>query len=130
MPAGNGECVLLVEDEGMVRQLMRRLLEQRGYRVLEASGASAALQLAAREGAALDLLLTDVVLRDSSGPEIAGRIRQQLPGVAVLYVSGYAQDGSVMQARLAAGDHFLAKPFSSEAFGRAVGEALARPARH
>jgi len=109
-PEGGGETVLLVEDEMAVRRVIRRVLEDAGYRVLEAGDGEQGEALAARFGRAIDLLVTDVVMPRAGGGELARRIWQQLPGLPVVFVSGYAREERVAEV-LEAGE-FLQKPFT------------------
>ena len=119
---GGTETVLLVEDELALRELARRVLEQRGYRVLLAADATEALGLAETFAGPIDLLVSDVVLPDLSGPQLAERLTAAHPGLCVLFVSGYAEPDD---DRTEPGDHpFLAKPYTHDALARAVHEAL------
>ena len=108
--ARSSNTVLLVEDEKGVREVARAALEKAGYRVLEASQGQEALEVAGRHEGPIALLLTDVVMPEMGGPELARQLRQSLPGIRVLYFSGYAAG---QDARQAAGFDapFLAKPF-------------------
>jgi nitrogen-specific signal transduction histidine kinase/ActR/RegA family two-component response regulator len=123
LAAGGRERVLLVEDDPAVRVLARRALTGAGYEVLEADRPSAALDLAERAGR-LDLLVTDVILPELSGSELAAELSARLPSLRVLYVSGYT--GGHLDARgvQGAGRGFLAKPFGPEDFLARVREVL------
>ncbi|MEZ4330386.1 MAG: PAS domain-containing protein [Myxococcota bacterium] len=112
--AGRGrETVLLVEDSRPVLKLIERTLHRRGYTVLPAESATAALRQCSRHEGPIDLLLTDVVLPRMSGPEIAERVRQLRPGVRVLFMSGFT-DETLAQHGLARDElRMLEKPFSS-----------------
>jgi len=124
VPAGRG-AILLVEDEPAVRAFAARCLRQLGYSVVAAASGSEALAEAARAGAAVDLLVTDVSMPGMPGTELARALAAGRPGVPVLFVSGYA-DGSVMgPGWLDRAAGFLAKPYSRESLGRAVADALA-----
>ena len=107
-------CILLVEDDSKVRQLIGAMLRRRGYQVLEARSGSEAVNLAEQDPLAIDLLVTDVVMPKMSGPELAGILRALRPGIKVLYISGYLEDQlrehgiSHLQA------NFLPKPFTQE----------------
>jgi PAS domain S-box-containing protein len=114
------ETVLLVEDEDGVRALMRQVLQKHGYNVLEAPDGSAALLVCERHEGKIDLLLTDVVLEEMSGREIAERLLRMRPDMKVLYVSGYADDAIVQHGVLMAGAAFLQKPFTTEALARKI----------
>jgi CheY-like chemotaxis protein len=83
--------ILLVEDEAAVREVTREALEMGGYRVLEASGAEEAAQIAADRSAVIDLLLTDVVMPGTNGPELARQVRKSRPGLITIFMTGYAE---------------------------------------
>jgi len=90
---GQGETVLLVEDEDSVRALAERILLRGGYRVLEARGGGEALLICERHSEPIDVLLTDLVMPQLSGTELAERIRRLRPDIKILYMSGYADIG-------------------------------------
>jgi two-component system cell cycle sensor histidine kinase/response regulator CckA len=110
--AVGSETVLLVEDEAVVRDLLREVLETAGYEVLEAHDGVHALELAEEHAGAIDLLLTDVVMPKMSGRELAERFRTQRPEMRVLYTSGYTDGVIADQGILEPGTEFLQKPFS------------------
>jgi signal transduction histidine kinase/CheY-like chemotaxis protein len=114
------ETVLLVEDEDGVRALMRQVLHKHGYNVLEARHGGEALLTCERHSGKIDLLLTDVVLEQMSGRELAERLLKVRPEMKVLYVSGYADDAIVHHGVLNAGTAFLQKPFTTEALARKI----------
>jgi two-component system cell cycle sensor histidine kinase/response regulator CckA len=121
---GEGETILVVEDQAAVRQVTARLLTRNGYKVLEAPGAQEALALA--RSADLDLILTDVVMPHGSGPELVGALRTEGSTVAVLFMSGYSA-GVVGPDDMAEGDpHLLQKPFNEADLVERVQQALAR----
>jgi CheY-like chemotaxis protein len=123
-PRGS-ETVLLVEDEPSVRDLANRLLKQQGYRVLEAANGEEALRLAQdTDGERIHLLLTDVVLPQMSGKELADQFKSSRPDLKVLYMSGYTDFAVVHQGVLNPGTHFLQKPFSLETLSQKIREAL------
>ncbi|HVH89554.1 MAG TPA: PAS domain S-box protein, partial [Terriglobales bacterium] len=120
-PARRGsETVLLVEDEDGVRALMRQVLHKHGYNVLESRHGGEALLMCERHQGKIDLLLTDVVLEQMSGRELAERLLKIRPEMKVLYVSGYADDAIVHHGVLNAGMSFLQKPFTTEALARKI----------
>jgi PAS domain S-box-containing protein len=128
-PARRGtETVLLVEDEDGVRALMRHVLHKHGYYVLEARHGGEALLTCERHQDKIDLLLTDVVLEQMSGRELAQRLQKLRPAMKVLYVSGYADDAIVHHGVLNAGMSFLQKPFTTEALARKIRYILDGPA--
>ena len=127
-PVHGAETVLFVEDEPMVLDLGSRVLRSQGYRVLVASNAAEALQVARENAGTIDLLLTDVVMPGLPGPELAARLETVIPALRVLYVSGNADD-SVARLRAEEGISFLAKPFSGESLAARVREVLDQPPR-
>ena len=118
------ETLLLVEDEEAVREAEREYLEQHGYTVLAAADGAAALELVAKCGREIQLLVTDVVMPRMSGSQLADQLVAQHPDLKVLYVSGYAES-TVMQHGLAElGSRFLHKPFTLKALAGKVREVL------
>jgi PAS domain S-box-containing protein len=127
-PAPRGEeTLLLVEDSEALRDLIREVLEQHGYRVLQANHGERALEVLREHEGAVDLLLTDVVMPKLGGKDLADEVQVLHPGIRVLYMSGYT-DGAISRAGiLREGMTLLEKPFTSERLTRAVREALDRP---
>jgi len=123
-PAGGRETVLLVEDEREVRRLARTILEELGYRVLEASGPREAIALCQGHPGRIHLLLTDVVMPDMNGKELEGRIRVMKPGVKTLFMSGYTANAIAHRGVLEKSARFLQKPFSIDTMARKVREVL------
>ncbi len=123
---GGSERILLVEDDPIVRALIRRTLDRAGYRVAEAAGAGSALALAA-SGPAPDLLLTDVGIPDASGPELAARLHRRWPGLRVLYMSGYWSEGEAGEERLDPALNLVRKPFGREELLQRIRAALDAP---
>jgi len=109
---GRGETVLVVEDEPAVRQTTARILRRNGYTVLEAASGAEALTLAA--GHHFDLLLTDMVMPQVSGPELAQRINEMYPGAPVLFMSGYSQDVLGPRGALDEDAPLIQKPFAAQ----------------
>jgi PAS domain S-box-containing protein len=118
------ETILLVEDEVNLRRLARQYLETQGYRILEAEDGAAALQIVAGHQGAIDLLLTDVVMPGMNGRELARQITGRLPGVRILYMSGYAENAVGQNGTLDTGINLLQKPFSLPALKDKVRELL------
>ena len=121
---GGWETILLVEDEDSVRQLVRETLEARGYHVLEAANANAALTLAASHVDPIHLVITDVVMPGLSGHEFIERLLPTRPDAKVLYLSGYAQDAFAIPLPADAQKAFLQKPFTLQSLARKVREVL------
>jgi PAS domain S-box-containing protein len=118
------ETILLVEDEGMIRELVHRLLVDAGYTVLDARDAGQALELWKQESDSIDLVLTDVVMPDVGGPELVQRLAAERPDVKVLYMSGYTDQAVASRGLLDTGYAFLQKPFAPSALARKVREVL------
>jgi hypothetical protein len=108
------ETVLVVEDEAGVRDLAYEILESYGYAVLKAARPSEALALVARHPGPIDLLVTDVIMPEMSGPELAHRLQTERAGVRVLYMSGYVEHPALDQAALDPDAALLLKPFTPE----------------
>ncbi|OQX18836.1 MAG: hypothetical protein BWK76_06445 [Desulfobulbaceae bacterium A2] len=121
---GGTETILLVEDEGGIRNLAQSMLELLGYTVLCAENPSAALALADAHPGDIDLLLSDVVMPEMNGRELAERIRVRRPGIRCLFMSGYTADVIAHRGVLEQGTHFLPKPFSLDALAGKVREVL------
>ena len=106
--------VLLVEDEDAVRTVTRRILERDGFRVLEARSGSEGMAAARSSTSPIDLLITDVLLPDIGGGEVAREIVKVQPQIRVLYLSGYSDETLVDQGIAAVPGNFIQKPFSSD----------------
>ncbi len=117
--------VLVVEDETSVRQLVCSVLAESGFSVLDAESPIAARQLVERGQRRIDLLLTDVVMPEMSGPELYDRLRERLPGLPVLFMSGYSVQLLDENRRSQLNGALLTKPFSSSELVSAVEAALA-----
>jgi len=122
-PRGQGETILVVEDEERVRQVSVETLRALGYRVVAAAGAAEALALL-DGGAMPDLLFTDVVMPDMNGRQLAERARELRPGLKVLFTTGYTRNAIVHNGMLDADVAFLAKPFTTEQVARKVRRVL------
>ena len=118
--------VLLVEDDPAVLHVERRMLVRLGHQVLCAATPADALRLATQHRGEIDLLLTDVVMPELNGRELASRLQVIQPGLRCLYMSGYTADVIARQGVLDASIHFVQKPFTGEQLGCAVLEALER----
>jgi PAS domain S-box-containing protein len=108
---GSG-TVLLVEDEDIVRGLTRKILMQAGYNVLDAKGGEEAIRLCRTHVGPIDLLLTDVVMPEISGKEVADRLKELRPQIRVLFMSGYTDEAIVEHGVLDANVEFIQKPFT------------------
>ena len=115
-----GEAILLVEDEQSLRALVARILQQHGYTVTAASRPSEALEIARDQGVRIDLLMTDVVMPEATGTQLAAQLQTVRPTLRILYTSGYVPNAS----ELPAGAAFLAKPFSGEQLLAAIATTL------
>jgi CheY-like chemotaxis protein len=121
------ETVLVVEDQEEVRKYVAAALGDYGYRVIQAAGADEALLLCERERGRLDLVLTDVVMPNLSGRELAERLANDRPGLKVLFMSAYADDAMMSKGVLERGANFIQKPFSPDLLAIKVREILMTP---
>ncbi|HEV7502730.1 MAG TPA: ATP-binding protein, partial [Vicinamibacteria bacterium] len=122
------ETILLVEDEGALRALLREMLEGFGYTVLEAAHGVDALRVARDHAGTIHLLLSDIVMPHMTGRDLADRLAGVRPGLRVLFMSGYAA-GAVPSHEVPAGAAYIEKPFTADALAGAIRSRLAdRPA--
>jgi PAS domain S-box-containing protein len=128
-PAGGHETVLLVEDEEGVRRAVHSTLERRGYHVLVAASGPEALEIARSHHGPIDLLISDVVMPQMNGRELAKRLVAERPQMAVIFISGYPGDTLQSKGALAAEAVFLPKPFTPLALSTKVREILDRRGR-
>jgi len=124
-PAVGSGTVLVVEDEGELRDLATEVLGIAGYTVLSAASPSAALDIAHRHAGPIHLLLTDVVMPEMSGRDLADRLVRTRPAMKILYMSGYTDDAIVHHGVLDPGTVLLQKPFTPDKLTRMVGDLLA-----
>ena len=110
-PRREGVNILLVEDDVIMRRLTRKMLEEHGYRVLEAEDGKSALDVIASDHASIDLILTDVVMKGLTGPELGLRLLESHPAMKVVYMSGYTGE-LVARQGLEGGIRLLEKPFT------------------
>ncbi|MGB9455070.1 MAG: response regulator [Bryobacteraceae bacterium] len=129
LPRGH-ETILIVEARPDVRRLLRTMLQSLGYSVLEAGSATEAAALSSGRAEVIDLLVVDVVPTDSTGVELARRLRESRPRLPVLYISGYAQDSAILKSAQESGAELLAKPFTMAAFAERMHRILDRQKRH
>jgi CheY-like chemotaxis protein len=106
------ETILLVEDEDGLRLLARRVLEMKGYRVLTAADAKDALEIHGSYEGRIDLLITDVVMPETTGVQLVERLLPTVPDMKVIFMSGYTDDEVIHQGVMMEEVHFLQKPFS------------------
>ncbi len=118
------ETILLVEDALRVRAVVREILEMNGYHVLEARHGAEALEISERHQGPIHIMVTDVVMPQMSGRELAQRLAPVRPDMKVLYMSGYTDDAIVRHGVLGAGMAFLSKPFTPDALAAKVREVL------
>jgi PAS domain S-box-containing protein len=123
-PLTGRETVLVVEDEDMIRDLIRHLLESHGYTVMTASRGEEAVDLAQRHAGPIDLLVTDVVMPGLSGRELADRLARSRANLRVLYMSGYTYNEIGRHGVLESDIAFIQKPFSPDGLMRKVREIL------
>src|SRR6266404_538908 len=121
------ETILLVEDEPQIRKLEHEFLSDSGYKVLASSNGTDALQILEEHSHGVDLIVTDVVMPQMSGRELAERALAISPETKVLFMSGYTNDAIVRHGVLNPGTSFIQKPFAPDALARKVREVLAEP---
>ena len=109
-----GGTVLLVEDSDVVRNVVANMLESGGLTVLQAPGGEEALALARQGGVPIDLLLTDIVMPEMSGVELADRLERERPDVRILFMTGYAEEAVVDEGILGKHRECIGKPFTRE----------------
>ena len=111
------DVVLLVDDDEIVRKVLRRQLDGKGFKILEADSGEQAIAILKRETQFVNLLITDVTMPDMTGPELARRWTAEVPGTPVLFISGFSESSLAGNELLASGRaDFLGKPFSAQAF--------------
>ena len=120
------ETILLVEDDADVREFTNTALQNFGYRVFEASNGIQALKLIADTKLKIDLLITDLIMPEMNGKELAEKISASLPISSILFTSGYTEDYIVRSGELEAGIHFLQKPYSMNLLAQKVRDILDR----
>jgi len=115
--------VLVVDDEPPIIEVIREILESRGYRVLATSASERALAMLDEDPGPIHILLTDVMMRDRSGPELAVRVQHRWPDVKVIFMSGHSR-GNLPEGVLPPDARVLVKPITLEALLSTVGTAL------
>jgi len=119
------DTILLVEDEEAVRSFAARALRMRGYHVLEAGGGEEALEIVKSDEVKIDLIITDVVMPNMDGPTMVRHIKTLKPGLAVIFMSGYAEEAFRRNDQNSEDIHFLPKPFGLKQLAAKVKEVLA-----
>ena len=117
---GQGETILIVEDEDLIRKLARRILERAGYDIIEARAGSEALTLGEKGKGHIDLLLTDVIMPNMNGHELARRMLKLMPSLKVVFTSGYTDDTISRHGVLNQGVSLVKKPFSAKTLTETV----------
>jgi CheY-like chemotaxis protein len=115
LPRGNGELILVVDDEASVRQITRQTLEAFGYRVSVACDGAEAVATVARQGAEIAVVLTDMMMPVMDGPATIQVLLRLNPNLPIIAASGLSADGRVTQAASLGVRHFLSKPYSADA---------------
>jgi len=124
IPAGQGETVLIVEDEKAIREMATEMLDHLGYNILSASLPAEALRLAEKQAGGIDLLLADVILPEMTGRELSERISALSPNTKILFMSGYTASVISTRGVLDDGVNFIQKPFSIKDLADSVRTAL------
>lgn len=124
-PEAAGTCVLVVEDNAMVRRSIEVTLRSAGYQVTSVDSGESCLAAVARLDEPIHLLISDVVMPEMSGEELVTRVRELRPELPVLFISGYDRATLARRRRATTNEHFLQKPFDSEDLFAAVRQALA-----
>jgi PAS domain S-box-containing protein len=127
VPRGQGQLVLVVDDEDAIRQVTRRALEANGYRVLVAANGALAVALFAQHIGRVDLVLTDMMMPVMDGPATILALRQIRPNVRIIGASGIEHNGMLAQAVGAGLKHFLPKPYTADVLLRTLADALSTP---
>jgi CheY-like chemotaxis protein len=123
--SGGTETVLLVEDEETVRHMAQEILKSNGYHVIDASDGKDAINVANNYDGTIDLMVTDVVMPQLGGRELAEKLSPVRPNMKVLYMSGYTDDAIVHHGVLDGRAAFLEKPFTPDALALKVRDVLA-----
>jgi two-component system, cell cycle sensor histidine kinase and response regulator CckA len=124
IPPGHGETLLVVEDEPAILEMSKTMLEELGYRVLAAGMPGEAIGLAEEHAGEINLLITDVVMPEMNGHDLAERLQSLYPGIKNLFMSGFTANVIARRGVLDENDNFIQKPFSMEELAVKVREAL------
>lgn len=126
---GRGESVLLVEDESMFLEIVRKILEKESYAVLAATTPGEAIRLAEEHAGSIQLLITDVIMPEMNGQELAKRLQAFSPKLKCLFMSGYTADVIARRGVLDEGVHYIQKPFSKQDLATKVRAVLEKKGR-
>jgi CheY-like chemotaxis protein len=124
--AVGSETILVVDDEEGVREVATQYLSARGYVVLAAESGTKALELAGAHAGPIHVLVTDAVMPGMNGPALAKTLLGQRPETKVLYMSGYAEDTSLLEDARERGEAFLQKPFGLDSLAERLRELLSK----
>lgn len=122
--AHKAATILIVEDEDLVRALTRQALEECGYKIIEAGNGSQALAMCRQSDCAIDLVITDVVMPEMGGRELAEKLAETCPQMPVLFTSGYTDDATIRSDVIEADTNFIQKPFTFESLTNKVKQFL------
>lgn len=125
----SSSVILLVEDESIVREITGEVLSHAGYQVLESGNAREALQIASDHQGKIDLLLTDIVMPEMNGADLAHHMRNYRPNIITVFMSGYAEQDLLRKTKLSSAIH-IQKPFTVAALLSRLSEALTAGADH
>ncbi len=123
-PKGEGQTILVVEDNELVREFLVAMLREFGYRWLEVSNATEAIKVLKERSGEIGLVITDIVMPDMTGLELCKKIKETLPGVKVIGISGYPATEGAEEEMLQCFDGWFQKPFSVPSILRTIGELL------
>ncbi len=124
--SGGSETILLVEDDEDVRITTAEMLSELGYTVLRAKDADSAL-VVIESGAEIDLLFTDIVMPGTlRAPELAHKAEQKIPGITVLFTTGYAENAALRGGQLGGGLNLITKPYARDQLGRKLRQILSK----
>ena len=112
---GQGETILLVDDNQAIRKVVAEVLELKGYRVLQAVNGKEAFEISIQPGTHIDVLITDVIMPEMNGYELGSRLREAMPHLKILYMSGYTEQAIQNHKVLDAGSEFVSKPVPMQA---------------
>lgn len=120
------ETILVIEDDNAVRRMTREFLKIKGYTVIEARGATEAIQVVENRGNQIDLVLTDVLMPGMKGRELVERLAELRSDLKILYMSAYTEDAAINIGVLSPGTEFIEKPFSPDELAAKVRQVLGR----